>query len=94
MGLGRGKMTAIRIYYYLLLTFVSLQSDTNYIIIKRWITEDFQEELFAHTRRLRERKMIAQTSSSMTELRVNDRNKDKMFLVRKKSPSRRLRIFA
>ncbi|KAJ6108269.1 hypothetical protein N7523_009592 [Penicillium sp. IBT 18751x] len=70
------------------------ERDTNYIIIKRWITEDFQEELFAHTRRLREGKVIAQTSSSTTELRVNDRNKDKMYLVRKKSPSRRLRIFA
>lgn len=38
--------------------------------------------------------MLTQTSSSMTELKVNDRNKDKMYLVRKKSPSRRLRIFA
>ncbi|KAJ5168298.1 uncharacterized protein N7482_003892 [Penicillium canariense] len=70
------------------------ERDTNYIIIKRWVTEDFQEELFAHTRRLREGKLVAQTSSSTTELRINDRNKDKMFLVRKKSPSRRLRIFA
>ncbi|KAJ5133696.1 hypothetical protein N7448_001280 [Penicillium atrosanguineum] len=70
------------------------ERDTNYIIIKRWVTEDFQEELFAHSRRLREGKVIAQTSSSTTELRVNDRNKDKMYLVRKKSPSRRLRMFA
>ncbi|KAJ5217336.1 hypothetical protein N7468_010344 [Penicillium chermesinum] len=70
------------------------ERDSNYIIIKRWITEDFQEELFSHTRRLREGKVIAQTSSSTTELKINDRNKDKMYLVRKKSPSRRLRIFA
>jgi len=70
------------------------ERDSNYIIIKRWITEDFQEELFAHTRRIREGKLVAQTSSSTTELRVNDRNKDKMYLVRKKSPSRKLRIFA
>lgn len=70
------------------------ERDTNYIIIKRWITEDFQEELFSHTRRLREGKVLTQTSSSTTELKVNDRNKDKMYLVRKKSPSRRLRIFA
>ncbi|GLI75326.1 hypothetical protein PoHVEF18_003579 [Penicillium ochrochloron] len=70
------------------------ERDSNYIIIKRWITEDFQEELFAHTRRIREGKLVAQTSSSTTELKINDRNKDKMYLVRKKSPSRRLRIFA
>ncbi|KAJ5086617.1 hypothetical protein NUU61_007924 [Penicillium alfredii] len=69
------------------------ERDSNYIIIKRWITEDFQEELFSHSRRLREGKVLTQTSSSLTELKVNDRNKDKMYLIRKKSPSRRLRIF-
>jgi hypothetical protein len=66
-----------------------LQHDSNYIIIKKWVTEDFQEELFAHSRRIREGKIIAQTSSSTTELKVNDRKKDKMYLVRKKSPGRR-----
>ncbi|KAJ5183644.1 hypothetical protein N7492_001260 [Penicillium capsulatum] len=70
------------------------ERDSSYIIIKRWVTEDFQEELFGHTRRLREGKVLTQTSASTTELRVKDRNKDKMFLVRKKSPSRRTRIFA
>jgi hypothetical protein len=74
------------------------QHDTEYIIIKKWITEDLQEELFAHTVRIRHQKehqkVIAQTSHSMTELRVNDHNKDKMYLVRKKSPKGRLRIFA
>ncbi|KAL1981102.1 hypothetical protein VTN96DRAFT_3085 [Rasamsonia emersonii] len=30
------------------------ERDPNYPIIKTWISEDFQEELFAHTRRLRE----------------------------------------
>ncbi|KAA8644603.1 hypothetical protein EYZ11_010922 [Aspergillus tanneri] len=67
--------------------------DSNYIIIKQWITEDFQEELFAHTRRLREGKLVTQTSNTLTELKVNDRKKDKMYLVRKKSPSRRAWIF-
>lgn len=74
------------------------QHDSEYIIIKKWITEDLQEELFAHTLRIRHQKehqrVIAQTSHSMTELRVNDRNKDKMFLVRKKSPKGRFRVFA
>ncbi|KAJ5297613.1 hypothetical protein PENANT_c005G10894 [Penicillium antarcticum] len=74
------------------------EHDSEYIIIKKWINEDLQEELFAHTIRIRHQKenqrVIAQTSHSMTELRVNDRNKDKMFLVRKKSPKGRLRVFA
>ncbi|KAJ6189385.1 hypothetical protein N7519_004293 [Penicillium mononematosum] len=69
------------------------ENDTNYIIIKKWIDDDFQEQLFAHTRRLREGKVIASSSHSMTELKVNDRKKDKLFLVRKKSPSGRVRIF-
>ncbi|KAL4933931.1 uncharacterized protein BDV17DRAFT_250924 [Aspergillus undulatus] len=67
--------------------------DGNYIIIKTWISEGLQDELFAHSRRLREGKLVTQTTSSLTELRVNDRNKDKMYLVRKKSPSRRSWIF-
>ncbi|KAL2865494.1 uncharacterized protein BJX67DRAFT_175451 [Aspergillus lucknowensis] len=67
--------------------------DGNYIIIKKWISEELQEELFNHTRRIREGKLVAQTSSTLTELKVNDRKKDKMYLVRKKSPSRRSWIF-
>ncbi|KKK20606.1 hypothetical protein ARAM_000154 [Aspergillus rambellii] len=69
------------------------ERDGNYIIIKTWVSEDLQEELFAHTRRLREGKLITQTSSTLTELKVNDRKKDKMYIVRKKSPSRRAWIF-
>lgn len=76
-----------------MLTARQLQLDSNYIIIKQWISEDFQEELFAHTRRLREGKLVTQTSNTLTELKVNDKKKDKMFLVRKKSPSRRAWIF-
>ncbi|OJJ57477.1 hypothetical protein ASPSYDRAFT_1056088 [Aspergillus sydowii CBS 593.65] len=67
--------------------------DGNYMIIKAWISEELQEELFAHSRRLREGKVITEKSNTLTELRVNDRNKDKMYLVRKKSPSRRSWIF-
>jgi hypothetical protein len=64
--------------------------DGNYIIIKTYISKELQEELFAHTRRLREPrepKLLTETSSTHTELRVNDRNRDKMYLVRKKSPA-------
>lgn len=67
--------------------------DGNYIIIKQWITEDFQDELFAHTKRIRDGKLVSQTSNSLTELKVSDRNKDKLYLVRKKSPSRKAWIF-
>lgn len=69
------------------------QYDGNYIVIKSWIGEDLQDELFSHSRRLREGKLVSETSNSLTELRVNDRNKDKMYLVRKKSPNRRSWIF-
>ncbi|KAI9367929.1 hypothetical protein BJX61DRAFT_537657 [Aspergillus egyptiacus] len=67
--------------------------DGNYIIIKTWISEELQEELFAHTRRLREGRLVTQTSNTLTELKVNDRKKDRMYLVRKKSPNRRSWIF-
>lgn len=63
------------------------------MIIKSWVSEELQEELFAHSRRLREGKVIGEKSETLTELRVNDRNKDKLYLVRKKSPSRRSWIF-
>lgn len=76
-----------------MLTAHQTQLDSNYIIIKQWVSEDFQEELFAHTRRLREGKLVTQSSSHLTELKVNDKKKDKMYLVRKKSPSRRAWIF-
>ncbi|KAJ5977108.1 hypothetical protein N7501_000450 [Penicillium viridicatum] len=34
------------------------EDDTNYIIIKKWINEEVQEQLFNHTRRIREGKII------------------------------------
>lgn len=71
----------------------STQLDSNYIIIKQWISEEFQEELFAHTRRLREGKVITEQSSSLTELKVNDSKRDKMYLVRKKKQPGRAWIF-
>ncbi|OKL60221.1 hypothetical protein UA08_04623 [Talaromyces atroroseus] len=67
--------------------------DHNYIIIKQWISEDFQEELFAHTRRLRGGKLIEETSTTLTELKVDDRKRDRMYLVRKKNANPRAWIF-
>ena len=65
----------------LLLTILN-QRDSNYIIIKQWIPEGDQLLLFEHTKKLRERKRIA---DSTVELR---RERDNLLLVRKKSPGR------
>lgn len=66
------------------------QNDTNYIIIKKWIGEEFQEELFAHTSRLREAKVLVQTSSSPPKSPTV--KKDRLFLKREISPSGHVRI--
>ena len=58
------------------------QRDSNYIVIKQWIPEADQLILFDHSKKLRERKMITDTT---VELR---REKDNLLLVRKKSPGR------
>lgn len=74
-----------------------MQRDTKYIIIKKWISEELQDELFEHTRKLQEElsahmrkirsgKLIAPPPQEEKEtiLKINDRKKDKMYLVRKK----------
>lgn len=58
------------------------ERDSNYIVIKQWIPEGDQTLLFDHTKKLRERKLI---TDSTVELR---REKDNLLLVRKKSPGR------
>jgi len=72
------------------------ERDTEYIIIKHWVNEDFQEELFEHTRQLREHRLLLAApphhhhggGGGVVELKVNDKDRDKMFIVRKKSPRR------
>ncbi|KAJ5817461.1 Glucose-methanol-choline oxidoreductase N-terminal [Penicillium robsamsonii] len=64
------------------------EDDTNFLIIKKWIADDIQELLFAHTRRLQQDPVEIAVQASSTY-----RQKDKMFLVRKRSPSRRVRLF-
>ncbi|KAJ6032215.1 hypothetical protein N7540_002947 [Penicillium herquei] len=59
-----------------------IKNDSDYIIIKRWLSEDFQEELFAYTRRIREGKAISQPSLH----KEDDIEKDKMPFVSKKKP--------
>ncbi|CAF9934632.1 MAG: hypothetical protein HETSPECPRED_009301 [Heterodermia speciosa] len=57
--------------------------DLNYIVIKRWIPEHDQNILFEHTRSLREGRRL---TNAAVEIK---KERDKIFLVRKKSPSRR-----
>ena len=57
--------------------------DLNYIVIKRWIPEHDQDILFEHTRSLREGRRLTNASVEIKKER------DKLLLVRKKSPNRR-----
>lgn len=69
--------------------------DTEYIIIKKYIDNTFQDELFEHTRRLKERKLITgpyvKETKTITTLTPNDhsyvKKGDKMYIVREKSKS-------
>jgi hypothetical protein len=57
------------------------------MIIKRWIPKDLQEDLFAHTRRIKERNPLTFDGDIKQD--------DKLYIIRKKSPdlSRRPRDF-
>lgn len=73
------------------------QQDDNYIIIKKWVSDSVQQDMFAHTRQIKTRKAIAAPPIEIereTRLYVNDKKKDKMYMVRKKSPNRRSWIFS
>jgi hypothetical protein len=72
------------------------QRDEEFIIIKKYIDHSLQDELFEHTRRLKERKLITgpyvKETKTITTLTPNDRKYvkkgDKMYVVREKSRSR------
>lgn len=66
-----------------------VQTDSEYIVIKQYVDQDLQDKLFEHTRMLKERRMITGPVEKdvITTLKVRDRSKDQMFLVRKKSKS-------
>ncbi|KAL9031713.1 MAG: hypothetical protein Q9196_000261 [Gyalolechia fulgens] len=57
--------------------------DSSYLVIKCWINLKDQDRLFAHTRKLREQRLL--TSSSPVALRKD--SKGKLMLVREKSPA-------
>ena len=73
-----------------------LQTDSEYIMIKQYVDQDLQDKLFEHTRMLKERRMITGPVEKdvVTTLKVRDRSKDQMFLVRRKnkSPGRKIYI--
>lgn len=71
------------------------QHNSEYIIIKKYITQDFQDELFKHTKLLKEKKTITSgyVKDTTTTLRpreeiVKKKSNDQMYLVRSKSRSR------
>jgi len=72
-----------------------LQTDSEYIVIKQYVDQDLQDKLFKHTRMLKERKMIAGPVEKdvITTLKVRDKSKDQMFLVRKKSKSPARKVY-
>jgi len=67
--------------------------DCEYIVIKKWVSPEFQDELFAHSRRIfevnevKEKKLIVAQidKDTVTTLKVRGHKKDQMYLVRKKS---------
>lgn len=59
------------------------QKDQNYLIIKRWIPEADQDILFEHSRKLREGRLLINTTVQLKK----DREKQ-LLAVRKKSPGR------
>jgi hypothetical protein len=76
-------------FCFLCILLTCVQTDSEYIVIKQYVDQDLQDRLFEHTRMLKERKMITGPVERdvVTMLKVRDRSKDQMFLVRKKSRS-------
>jgi len=72
-----------------------LQKDSEYIVIKQYVDQEMQDRLFEHTRILKERKMITGPIEKdvLTTLKVRDRSKDQMYLIRKKSKSPGRKIY-
>lgn len=76
---------------------IFLRKDTNYIIIKQWISYDYQQVLFTHTRRIREGRVVVSrpttetvTTTKITTVTTNDQDRNNLCVVVKKgrSPSR------
>lgn len=72
-------------------------TDDRYILIKEYISHEFQQELFEHTKKLKlrkERLMITDgyVKDTVTTLKPSnvfkDRSSDEMYMVRRKSMSK------
>lgn len=67
----------------LLIKSFTSQKDQNYLIIKRWIPEADQDVLFEHSRKLREGRLLINTTVQLKKEREKQ-----LLVVRKKSPGR------
>ncbi|KAF3480246.1 uncharacterized protein GIQ15_05593 [Arthroderma uncinatum] len=68
-------------------------NDADYMLIYHVLCQEDQDRLFEHTRRIRGQRVITATPHNgpvMVEMKVNDKKKDGMFLVRKKADKRGL----
>ncbi|EYE95800.1 uncharacterized protein EURHEDRAFT_411523 [Aspergillus ruber CBS 135680] len=52
------------------------EEDPNYIIIKHWFSRDVQEELFAHTRRLRKQRLDG-LQADLGDYELIEKNRDR-----------------
>ncbi|KAL8739049.1 MAG: hypothetical protein Q9181_000231 [Wetmoreana brouardii] len=59
--------------------------DSNYIVIKRWISDKDQDTLFEHTRKLKEQRLAI---TNVTTIEMVKKEHGKLKLVREKSPAR------
>jgi hypothetical protein len=68
------------------------QHNNEYIIIKKYIDHDFQDELFEHTKMIKEKKLITTGYEKDVKVTLKPadmvmKDKDQMYLVRSKSRS-------
>jgi hypothetical protein len=68
---------------YLIFLLTCVQKNPDFIIIKRWLPKDLQEDLFEHTRKVKERKVKEQ---KLLVLDGDIKQDDKLYIIRKKSP--------
>ncbi|KAK2873810.1 hypothetical protein FQN49_002056 [Arthroderma sp. PD_2] len=68
-------------------------NDADYMLIYHVLCQEDQDRLFEHTRKLRGQRVLTASPHNgpvMVEMKVNDKKKDGMFLVRKKADRRGL----
>lgn len=63
------------------------KNNSNSLLIKEYISGELQDDLFAHTRKLKSRKLLEAPVPKQTILKVTGKGRDKMYVVRKKEAS-------